>query len=352
MTSVIMGSMDSETGEVVDEELDPTNIQAGYKTLVDFFKRTDHSGLYITIPDACLMFEISFEPRLGLSLDRYADSLRRFMDRVQSTVTRSSKDYGYLKFFVYSKPNLSCTFPMFRPLAPVNIIDSYELIYDTELDINPETLGEDISSHACEQFTRDVPRLLNQSVSLNERIAGRHGVWIEYESFRWIAPRSFLICAHARRRFKEEPVSVTNVLFVLTRTLFVYFPDSIILDNAVCVSVTADETIDEVNNKTSQLGRPDQTRIDDNIHINVSARPECMDLRDGRDKEVRSNRFIRLMLSKGDSMNTDSFPVGVIFPQKNGYIAQKWYDLKVRYAGTVRHREWFQPFIETKLIDN
>ena len=170
---------------------------------------------------------------------------------------------------------------------------------------------------------------------------GRHGVWLEYESVRWIARHSLLICARVRRRFEEEPVSVTNVVYALTRTLFVYIPDSIVLNNAICVSVTADETIEEVNNKTTQYGRPDQTRFDESIHMNTSARPWCMELRDGRNKEVRTNRFIRVMLGKGDDMKSDSFPIGIIFPQKNGYISQKWYDLKMKYSGTLRHNEWF-----------
>ena len=39
-----------------------------------------------------------------------------------------------MKFFVYDNPNKSSTFPFFRQLATVIVIESYELIYDKEIN--------------------------------------------------------------------------------------------------------------------------------------------------------------------------------------------------------------------------
>ena len=138
LTSVVLESTDSDTGEVITEELEPNNIKPGYDTLRDFFERTDHKGLYVTIPDGQITFEVTFEPRKGLTLEKYAHYLRQFMDRAESVITRANKDYGYMKFFVYDKPNMSSTFPFFRQLATVIVIESYELIYDKEINLESD----------------------------------------------------------------------------------------------------------------------------------------------------------------------------------------------------------------------
>ena len=178
-------------------------------------------------------------------------------------------------------------------------------------------------------------------------MTNNHGVWVEYLSADWIWKHSLLIRAHVRQRYDDEPLSVANVLFTLTRTLFIYIPDSILTSNAICVSVTADETIADVNNKVPTLGLPGQTRFDENILINTGARPYTLSLTDGK-KEVYNNHFIRVMLSRGDDM-TVGIPVGVIFPLKNGHVSKNWYNLKIKYSGSLRHDDWFQPFLEIDL---
>ena len=348
ISSVILETDDTETGEVMNEELDPNNIPDGYSVLADFLEKYDHKKFGTIMPHGQIVYEISFNPTPELSFEKYAQHMRQFIDKASSVVTRNDKDTGHISICSYDVPNTAIILYFFQPMKTDSLVESYNLLYHKDLKPDDNTENE-IYDKARQQFTRSIPSLLQRSIVANVNMTGTHGVWIEYKSFEWIAEHSLLIEAHVRQRFDDEPLSVSNILFTLVRTLFIYIPDSITTTNAICVSVTADDIIIDVNNKVPTIGRPDQTKFDEKVLINTSARPWAMDLTDG-DKVFRTNRFIRVMLGKGDD-KTGGIPVGVIFPLKNGHVGKNWFNYKIKYSGSLKHNEWFQPFLEVNLSD-
>ena len=347
VSTIILKTKDDETNEDAYEEYDPNEIPDGYQILIDFLKKHKHNGLATVLPDAEISFDISFNPAQNMNFEKYAYYMSQYIDKVSSVVTRASKDFGHISFYAYNTPNEAVEFKFFEAMKIQALADAYRLFYSQDVDVNEE-LENKIQDTIRQKFTKALPNFLKRAIAANERMSGEHGVWIDYESFDWIEEHSLLIRAHARQRFANEPLSISNILFTLVRTLIVYFPDSITTTNAICISVTADDTIIDVNNKVPSIGRPDQTRFKEDVLINTTVKPKPVDILDG-DKVVYNNRFISVCLDRGPDMRLADIPVGVMFPLKNGHIAKNWYNYKIKYCGSLRHNEWFQPFLDINL---
>ena len=282
-----------------------------------------------------------------MSFEKYAYYMSQYIDKVSSVVTRASKDFGHISFYAYNTPNEVVEFKFFEAMGIQALADACRLFYSQDVAANEE-LENKIQDIIRQKFTKALPNFLKRAIATNEKMSGEHGVWIDYESFDWIEEHSLLIRAHARQRFDNEPLSISNILFTLVRTLIIYFPDSITTTNAICISVTADDTIIDVNNKVPSIGRPDQTRFKEDVLISMAVKPKPVDILDG-DKVVYNNRFISVCLDRGSDTKPADIPVGVMFPLKNGHIAKNWYNYKIKYCGSLRHNEWFQPFLDINL---